>query len=276
VAQNGSSGRAGAAVKELASANYSAPALEKGLDILELLARSERGMTQTEIAVGLGRSIHEIYRMLNTLVKRSYIASAGDAYSITPWIYELAHMHPPTERLVQEATPIMQEVVNRLDQSCHVTLYSPGKQVVVAKTDAVGGMGFSVRLGAEVMVVQSASGLVLMAFQDAATRAIRIEQCAASLSRKARDELERQLDGVERAGFASIESTQFRGLHVVSYPVMNSHGHAGAALTVPFLERLDRDASGALEDVHRNLAEGARKLSRRLGGRLVDETLASA
>ena len=30
--------------------NYSAPALEKGLDILELLSKSKNGLTQAEIA----------------------------------------------------------------------------------------------------------------------------------------------------------------------------------------------------------------------------------
>jgi DNA-binding IclR family transcriptional regulator len=262
------SSKAGGLVKEATSGRYSAPALEKGLDILELLARSERGLTQTEIAGSLDRSIHEIYRMLNVLVQRSYVANTGDAYSVTPLLYELAHMHPPTERLVQEATPIMQELVNQLDQSCHITLYSPGKQVVAAKADAVGGMGFSVRLGAEVLVVQSASGLVLIAFQDAATRAVRIDQCAASLTRDALDKLDGQLDKVVSDGFASIESNQFRGLHVVSYPVMNSHGFAGAALTVPFLERLDRDPGASLAKVHEALASAAVKLTKRLGGRV--------
>ena len=46
--------------------NYSAPALDKGLDILELLALSSRSLTQAEIADHLNKSVNEIYRMLNT------------------------------------------------------------------------------------------------------------------------------------------------------------------------------------------------------------------
>ena len=44
---------------------YRAPAAEKALDILELMADQAEGLTQTEIATGLGRSIHEIYRILH-------------------------------------------------------------------------------------------------------------------------------------------------------------------------------------------------------------------
>ncbi len=42
--------------------DYTAPALEKGLDILELLAVSPIGLSQAEIATKLKRSVNEIYR----------------------------------------------------------------------------------------------------------------------------------------------------------------------------------------------------------------------
>ena len=45
--------------------NYSAPALEKGLDIIELLSDTKSGLSQAEIAKKLNRTVNEIYRMLN-------------------------------------------------------------------------------------------------------------------------------------------------------------------------------------------------------------------
>ena len=47
---------------------YRAPALDKGLDILELLAGVDGGLTQAEIAKKLDRSPNEFYRMLDRLV----------------------------------------------------------------------------------------------------------------------------------------------------------------------------------------------------------------
>ena len=52
---------------------YRAPALDKGLDILELLAGVDGGLTQAEIAKRLGRSPNEFYRMLDRLVRRGYV-----------------------------------------------------------------------------------------------------------------------------------------------------------------------------------------------------------
>ena len=55
------------------SKNYSAPALDKGLNILELLSTSENGLTQGQIASKLNKSVNEIYRMISTLRSREYV-----------------------------------------------------------------------------------------------------------------------------------------------------------------------------------------------------------
>ena len=62
-----------AAVEDDEDDRYRAPALDKGLDILELLAGIDGGLTQAEIAKRLGRSPNEFYRMLDRLVRRGYV-----------------------------------------------------------------------------------------------------------------------------------------------------------------------------------------------------------
>ena len=87
---------------------YRAPALDKGLDILELLAREEEGLSQAEIAKALGRTPNEHYRMLERLVRRGYVSrNASDRYELTLKLFGLAHFHQPIRRLVSQATPLM-------------------------------------------------------------------------------------------------------------------------------------------------------------------------
>ena len=50
--------------KKTAKTTYSAPALEKGFDIMELLATAPDGLTSSEIAQKLGRSLSAIFRVL--------------------------------------------------------------------------------------------------------------------------------------------------------------------------------------------------------------------
>ena len=50
-----------------------APALEKGLELLEVLAAEPVGLTQKQLADHVGRSVSEIFRMLGVLQQRGYI-----------------------------------------------------------------------------------------------------------------------------------------------------------------------------------------------------------
>lgn len=247
--------------------SYAAPALEKGLDILEILCRSEQPMSQKDIAQHLGRSVGEIYRMLSCLVSRNYVALVDDStYSLTTKLFELSHVNPPTHRLLFEAMPIMQRLASTLDQSCHLTVYGQGKQVVLAKADTPSGMGFAVRAGAELDVLISASGRVLLAFQDQDTRRFRIEECVKRRPSQADPQIDQVLDSVRASGYESIPSVQVRGLYAVSFPILDTQGRAIAALTVPYAERIDQSERKSVPEVTDALGIAARKLSARIGG----------
>jgi DNA-binding IclR family transcriptional regulator len=254
-------------VAEAESRSYSAPALEKGLDILETLCHSEQPLSQKDIAQSLGRSVGEIYRMLSCLVNRNYVTMvAENTYGLTTKLFELAHVNPPTHRLLFEATPIMQRLASELDQSCHLTVYGQGKQVVLAKVDTPSGMGFAVRPGAELDVIISSSGRVLLAFQDEETRKLRIEESLQRRPEQADPQIDSILDKIRVAGYESSPSVQVRGLWAVSYPILDTQGRAIAALTVPYAERIDQMQRKSIPEVTEALGAAARTLSARIGG----------
>lgn len=254
-------------VAEAESRSYSAPALEKGLDILEALCRSEQPLSQKDIAQRLGRSVGEIYRMVACLVNRNYVTLVDETnYGITTKLFELAHINPPTHRLLFEATPLMQRLASALDQSCHLTVYGQGKQVVLCKVDTPSGMGFAVRAGAELDVLISASGRVLLAFQDEETRKLRIEESLQRRPEQANGQIDTILDSIRVTGFESIPSVQVRGLYAVSFPILDTQGRAIAALTVPYAERIDQVQRKSIPEVTEALGVAARTLSARIGG----------
>lgn len=245
---------------------YAAPALEKGLDILELLCRSETPLSQTEVSLQLGRSVGEIYRMMTCLVDRGYLANIDEKYVVTTKLFELAHLNPPTHRLLVEATPVMQRLSSELDQSCHLTVYNQGRQIVIAKVDAPSGMGFSVRIGAELDVLVSASGRVLLAFQDDDTRMLRIEESSQRRPEHADPQIHATLETIKARGFESIPSAQVRGLYAVAFPILDRQSHAIAALTVPYAERIDQIHRKSIVMVEELLGGSARTLTARVGG----------
>lgn len=263
-----------ATVAEAEGRAYAAPALEKGLDILEALCGSEQPLSQKEIAQRVGRSTGEIYRMVACLVNRNYVSLVDEnTYTITTKLFELAHIHSPTQRLLQEAAPLMQRLASELDQSCHLTVYGQGKQVVLFKVDTPSGMGFAIRAGAEIDVLISASGRVLVAFQDEETQTLRIEESLARRPEQTNPQIGSILASVRAAGYESIPSVQVRGLYAVSFPILDTQGHAIAALTVPYAERLDQVQRKSIPEVTEALGQAARTLSTRIGGMVSSSSL---
>src|ERR1700686_2367723 len=155
------------------SPRYAAPALEKGLDILELLASVSDALTHSEIASRLGRTITEVFRMLVCLEERGYISRTGpdERYQLTLKLFEIVHHHHPLQRLIAQARPLVLQVASDTGQSCHLAMLNHAEVVVVAQFDAPGIMGFSVRPGANIDLLNTASGHVILAFHNDEGRA---------------------------------------------------------------------------------------------------------
>ena len=122
---------------------YATPALEKGLDVLELLARESGGLTKSEISRQLDRTVSEIFRMLLCLERRGYIAQVdGERYSLTLKLFKLVQEHPPTERLITEALPVMYRVAHETKQSCHMGIIEGAEVIILAQVNAPTSIGF--------------------------------------------------------------------------------------------------------------------------------------
>lgn len=243
---------------------YRAPALDKGLDILELLCAQPGAMTRGEIFKALDRNPSEIYRMLERLVARRYVSRSpeGDRYAPSLKLFMLAQHYPPLKRLIAQAVPLMEEFSRRTEQSCHLGLYEKGNIVVVAQTSSPGKLSLSVRLGSQVSLIDTGSGHVVLAFQTEARRKemlaeheplegevpIPREQFA-SMIKRARDR-----------GYWEAESRHALGVTDLSAPVTGQDGHAFAALACPYVTRIDRHVSAGIEATRELLLEAARKL----------------
>jgi DNA-binding IclR family transcriptional regulator len=161
------------AAREDEERKYSAPALEKGLDVLELLAASDVPMTMSQIASELGRSVSELFRMVDALVHRGYVAPAesGDGFELTDKLFALGIAQAPAKGLLDHALPDMRKLTLEIRQSCHLAVASEDLMVVIARAEAPGNQGYSVRIGSHRPLLASTSGLVLYAFQPESIRA---------------------------------------------------------------------------------------------------------
>lgn len=130
--------------------DYAVPALEKGLDIIELLADTAGGLGQTEIAEATGRSVGQIFRVLGVLERRGYVVRDRQSglYSFSMMAFDLAHRHPPLRGLVELATTPMRELAERIQQSCNLSILDAGRVRIIAQVESPADFGYRVRVGA--------------------------------------------------------------------------------------------------------------------------------
>jgi DNA-binding IclR family transcriptional regulator len=246
---------------------YAAPALDKGLDILELLAYETEALTRSEIARRLGRTVGELFRMMVCLEERGYISDVGpeERYQLTLKLFEIAHHHQPLQHLLTIARPLMQRVAAQTGQSCHLAMPSNGNIMVVASVEAPVQMGFSVRLGSNIDLLNTASGHVILAFHCPEYRAHTLACWRRKTKARIPQGLDRHLAEIRQRGYEELGSYQVHGVVNISFPVLNQHDEAVAAISVPFLARIG-DQVGPPQ-VKEHLADAALKLSQRIGGR---------
>ena len=66
--------------REGATQSYAVPALEKALDVLELLSNAQKALGLNEIAEALNRSRPELFRVMVCLHNRGYLLRDGRLY----------------------------------------------------------------------------------------------------------------------------------------------------------------------------------------------------
>ena len=250
--------------KSISKRYYPTPALEKGLDILELFASTPGGLTVSEVARRLNRTVSEIFRMILCLEQRGYLAQSEDRYHLTLRLFRIAQEHPPTKRLVTEALPVMHQLAHVLRQSCHLGVIDGGHVVILAQVDSPESTGFYVKMGSKVDLMQAATGHVILAHQTTEARARALDEWRQETKhQRVPADLEGHLTKIHARGYEKRASYQVAGVVNVSFPILNVQGQAIAGLTVPYVRRIQDKLK--LSEVVNATRDATRKISEAMG-----------
>jgi DNA-binding IclR family transcriptional regulator len=248
-------------------ARYSVPALEKGFEILELLASAPAGLNLTSIAAALGRSTGELYRIIQYLEWRDYIErDAADSYSLSMRLFHLSHEHPPLRSLVAVAVPIMEQFASVAGQSCHLAVLSRTNVTIVAQIDSPLPIRYSVRLGAQFPAWETSSGILLCAMQTEAARRTMFQQLTQLIDDVTMAELLTKMAEVVEHGFEERQSERIPGIVNVSFPVHDRNDQVVAVLTTPYLPQRSNPAT--IDEVRQLIGTASSRLSEALGHRI--------
>ena len=247
---------------------YPVPAAEKTLDILEFMAAQPGGLTPTEMANALGRSVHEIYRVLLLLEARGYLyqRQGETGYRLSLKLFDLAHRLPSVRRLSDSALLVMQELAPATLQSCHLGVLSGHDLLIVLQVDSPLPMRYSVVLGAKFDFAETSAGAVIYALSPEPVRR-RLDAWMQAEGRP-QEEILRLAERAERIradGMEMRESLAVSGVTNIAVPVFDHMGHVVAAMTVPYMPQ--RAATVPLDRVRDLACAAAQVISANLGAR---------
>lgn len=217
---------------------YTAPALEKGLEILELLAEAKEPLTLVQIAARLNRSKSELYRMLAVLEAKGYLAreEGSDHFHITNRLFDLGMSVPPVGTLVEASFPIMHRLADKILQPCHLAVASAHRMVVIARVESPSNIGISVRVGHSLNLFESSSGHVLLAWMSESKREAVFEHYSAHCPSFDKAALLERLHDIREKKYLRIQSPFVPGIEDMSCPIyVGEKDQVIASLTMPYL-----------------------------------------
>lgn len=236
---------------------YRAPALEKGLAVLELLATRD-GLTLTEISRILDRSISEIFRTMQVLEFRGYAAcDARGGYRLTSRLFTLGLSHAPVKTQLEAALPVMRRLAAAISQSCHLVVPSGGDVIIVARVESPDYHGYSVRTGHRRPMAEATSGPVLYAFQTPNTQALWASRMFRHPDDERRPAFMAKARAVREQRLLSQPCDLVEGVTDLCAPILTRR-IATAALTVPYLQR---SGGLSLEEASLSLTAAAAAIS---------------
>lgn len=213
-----------------------APALDRGMDILEFMASVPGSQTLTQLARSVGRSVSEIQRMVTCLQQRSYLVrdSLG-AFRLSSKLFGLAHQHPPYRDLLSRARPAMEEFVARTGESVLVSILAEDRLLLVGQVEGHGPVRLALEVGLSQDPIHAVSGRVLLSGWASG-------DLAAWMSRRRfpsaqRAELLARLELVRHRGYDESEGETIEGVHGLAVPVALPGKRIIAALATPWLQR---------------------------------------
>ncbi|MDG4674910.1 IclR family transcriptional regulator [Shinella sp. 838] len=223
----------------LTTPRYVVPALDKGLEILEMLSDTAVSMSQADIARAVGRNVSEIFRTLSALEARGYIrrTQAGQ-YRLTLKLFELSRTHSPYEELLRVAQPVMHELSETLGETCHLTTMRDGEIVVLAQSEAPRAVRLSVEIGSRHSPLRTTSGRILLAAMDEDTRMAFLHGYTefASLAATEKAVFLARVETISKRGFEIADGERFVGGLDVGVLVGTPRSVIKAALIVATLK----------------------------------------
>lgn len=249
---------------------YQAPALDKGLDILEYLSSQSIPLSQTEIAIGIEKTPNEIYRMLMSLESRGYILrdEVSGKYRLSLKLFYLSHRHSPMDELRKAAQFPLEELANSIRQSCHLSILYMNQVMVIIHAKSPGPIALSIEEGNLFPLPLTASGKVLLAYMPESERNTVLKNNAIfkKYAKPQQEDFLTSLADIQQTGSYFKNSDSVSGVTDISVPIgVEDKNGIIACLTISMLNALNADKAIENDVILEEAYKCVKKIEQRIG-----------
>ncbi len=215
-----------------------APALQRGLAILEFLTDHPAGCTASELSQALEVSGASVFRLTNALVDLGYLRRHEQTrrFTLTKKFLLLGTPLVSQKTLSESAIRSLREARMIVEETTQLCCLVDSDIVVIEQLPSLHPFKYVVDLGARCPAYCCAPGKAILAFlpeseREALVAGFRFQRFTKDTIVN-RTVLKRELDSVRESGFAVDRGENFTGIHCVAVPVLDRHGYPVGAITV--------------------------------------------
>lgn len=234
-----------------------APAVDRALDVIELLAASERELSLSEILAMLDIPRQSLIRILNTLCDRGIVDRAQQRGYYRPGM-KLLHLGNSIQdkiKLRSVARPYMQELAQETHKTIELSTLDRDQLVLIEQIEGTEGVRLYTRIGSAYPYFHAvAVGKIYLAHMDEEKRHKVLEKiglpAVTEYTIVDMKELEEDLSRVRENGYAFEDQELRKGVRRVVAPIYDYRndlaGCIGIAATVFSFELKDRERFGQM------------------------------
>lgn len=249
---------------------YSAPAVRKVLEMLELMARGDKSFSVSDVVNELDITSNSVFRIFKELELKGYVVKnpVDSTHELTPKLYYLGNSIRCRISLAKTAYPYMKSIRQFTKETVLLTTFGgQNDTLVVDQIESREPIKFLSTIGVTYDSYSSAMGKAMLSSLDEAEL---VEYFAShQLVKKTEntisswDELLRQLTAIKKEGVAYDREENMYGLSCIACPVFSMRGQLEGSIGISGLTF--RMGEETIKEYARFIRKQAWQLSSTLG-----------
>lgn len=227
--------------------------IERAFVILEQLSEHPNGMQITKLAVDTGLSKSTVHRLLATLIELQYVIQDEETerYKLSYRALYLSRNILSNSSLIAIAKPILQKLVEEINETIHLCIEEKGEVVYIEKIESNQTIRMYSRIGSRAPMYCTGVGKMMLSDKNDTELAIIANQI--HYTKKTNntilnaEDLHTEIHTIRKQGYALDNIENEEGIRCIAAPIYDFSGKIIASFSISgpsnriTLERIDNE-----------------------------------